>query len=102
MLSGFFKRVVGVALGDFDVCSGRAEFYDLIVDRLGQLGIPILADLPFGHRGLNTTIPVGAFAELDTSTTLLSWNWEHSITTEVLNKFKGWFDSFCRRKSDTP
>jgi muramoyltetrapeptide carboxypeptidase len=34
-------------------------------DRLGDLGIPIVSDLPFGHDGPNATLPVGVMAQID-------------------------------------
>ena len=38
---------------------------DVLRDRLGDLGIPIVSDLPFGHDGVNAILPVGMEVILD-------------------------------------
>lgn len=60
--AGWFDEAAGVVLGSWLGCPG-AE--DVIAERLGPLGIPILAGLPFGHGARQRTIPLGAIAELD-------------------------------------
>ncbi len=69
-LSGLLSQVRGIALGRFSQCEPAAGMPSLTVtevlrDRLGDLGIPIVADLPFGHDGCNASLPVGIMAELD-------------------------------------
>jgi muramoyltetrapeptide carboxypeptidase len=44
----------------------------VLSDRLGDLGIPIVSDLPFGHDGENAALIVGATAELDGDRGILS------------------------------
>jgi muramoyltetrapeptide carboxypeptidase len=34
-------------------------------DRLGDLGVPVVTDLPIGHRGEQWTLPIGAHARID-------------------------------------
>jgi muramoyltetrapeptide carboxypeptidase len=34
-------------------------------DRLGDLGIPVVMNLPFGHDGENAPLPVGCLATID-------------------------------------
>jgi muramoyltetrapeptide carboxypeptidase len=34
-------------------------------DRLSDLGIPVVSDLPFGHDSPNAALPVGVRARLD-------------------------------------
>lgn len=65
-----FKGVQGIALGRFSRCdrpseSSRWTVEDVLRDRLGDLGIPIVSDLPFGHDGANAILPVGMEVILD-------------------------------------
>ncbi|MGK7926553.1 MAG: LD-carboxypeptidase [Spirulina sp.] len=67
-LLGAFQGVVGIALGRFSQCEGNPGDWtveEMLRDRLGDLGIPIVSDLPFGHDGVNAALPVGMMAELD-------------------------------------
>jgi muramoyltetrapeptide carboxypeptidase len=41
-------------------------------DRLGDLGIPIVSNLPFGHEAPNAALPVGVLATLDADQGILS------------------------------
>lgn len=69
-LSGLLQQVNGIALGQFSHCQSPAGVPSLTAeavlrDRLGDLGIPIVANLPFGHDGPNAALPVGVPAQLD-------------------------------------
>jgi muramoyltetrapeptide carboxypeptidase len=69
-LSGLLAQVSGIALGRFSQCEPAPGIPSLTVeevlrDRLSNLGIPIVADLPFGHDGCNASLPVGVIATLD-------------------------------------
>ena len=69
-LCGALKQVKGIALGRFSQCDLPATIPSFTVeevlrDRLGDLGIPIVSDLPFGHDGANAALPVGINAQLD-------------------------------------
>ena len=44
--------------------------------RLEPLGIPVVTGLPFGHRGPNATLPIGAQATLSTSEKVLRFDEE--------------------------
>jgi len=53
----------------------RTKFFGHITqtgDRLGDLGIPVVSDLPFGHDGPNAALPVGVLATLDAEQGILS------------------------------
>jgi len=68
--SGALQQVKGVALGRFSRCEDMAtqpnfRVLEILGDRLADLGIPIVSDLPFGHEGVNAALPVGVPAELD-------------------------------------
>lgn len=69
-MSGMFSQVQGIALGRFSRCEPPAKIPSLTLeevlrDRLANLGIPIVSNLPFGHDGPNAVIPVGIMATLD-------------------------------------
>ncbi|OLP17991.1 LD-carboxypeptidase [Leptolyngbya sp. 'hensonii'] len=69
-LSGALRQVQGIALGRFSHCQAPAHIPSFTVeevlhDRLSDLGIPIVADLPFGHDGPNAALPVGVPVRLD-------------------------------------
>jgi len=75
--SGALRDCAGVILGTFDACDPAEESDPLrrlahvLEDRLGDLGVPVLAGAPFGHAGEQWTLPIGATAELDTATRTL-------------------------------
>jgi muramoyltetrapeptide carboxypeptidase len=69
-MAGKLAGVSGIALGRFSRCEpseGVPSFTVAAVlrDRLGDLGIPVVSDLPFGHDGANAALPLGALARLD-------------------------------------
>ncbi|HEY9699852.1 MAG TPA: LD-carboxypeptidase [Trichocoleus sp.] len=69
-LSGMFQRVKGIAVGRFSQCDPPANVpsfsvEEVLRDRLCDLGIPIVAELPFGHDGVNAALPVSVWARLD-------------------------------------
>ena len=82
-LSGALSQVRGIALGRFSRCEPPPNIPSLTVeevlrDRLGDLGIPIVSNLPFGHDGPNAALPVGILASLDANKGSLSFQ----VTTE--------------------
>lgn len=69
-MAGKFARIAGIALGRFSQCDPPAHSPSFTVeavlrDRLGDLGIPVVSNLPFGHDGCNAALPVGIPAHLD-------------------------------------
>jgi muramoyltetrapeptide carboxypeptidase len=72
-LTGALSKVAGIAIGRFSQCeppAGSSSFTveEVLRDRLTDLQIPIVANLPFGHDGCNAALPVGADAILDGNT----------------------------------
>ncbi|AFY94679.1 S66 peptidase family protein [Chamaesiphon minutus] len=72
-LTGALHRVAGIAIGRFSQCDppeGSSSFTveEVLRDRLTDLQIPIVANLPFGHDGCNAALPVGVEAILDGNT----------------------------------
>jgi muramoyltetrapeptide carboxypeptidase len=74
LLTGRLQGLAGIVLGKFHDC-GPKEFHasfngtwswqQVCADRLGGLGIPVLAGLRFGHVPDKATLPLGVTAELD-------------------------------------
>lgn len=69
-MSGALNRIAGIALGRFSSCEPPEGYPSLSIeemlrDRLMDLNIPIVADLPFGHEGENAALPVGVEVLLD-------------------------------------
>ncbi len=76
-LSGALSKVRGIALGRFSRCLAPPNIPSLTIeevlrDRLGDLGIPIVSNLPFGHDGFNAALPVGVLVQLDADKGILS------------------------------
>jgi len=74
--AGKFKDVSGIALGIFKLCepsstnpsfSNSFSLMEVLKDRLGKLGVPVVYGLSFGHVVDKFTLPFGVRAELDTS-----------------------------------
>lgn len=68
---GWFDGARGIVCGSWEACGPAKQIVEILHDRLGDLGIPIAAGLPFGHGPTQMTVPLGSRAELDaTSGTL--------------------------------
>jgi muramoyltetrapeptide carboxypeptidase len=70
LASGALASVSAVAVGDFDDCGpGRhgVPTRTVLEERLGALGVPILAGLPFGHGRHNAPLAFGQRAHIDTA-----------------------------------
>lgn len=72
--AGKFDGLSGLILGTFHNCKpkpnehGKIQSFSLlevIYDRLGHLNIPIVYGMSIGHINSKLTIPVGAYAEMD-------------------------------------
>ncbi|MEL7350698.1 MAG: LD-carboxypeptidase [Cyanobacteria bacterium P01_A01_bin.116] len=75
---GKLDAVRGVALGRFSgwapTKSGPTlSVAEVMRDRLGDLNIPVVSDLPFGHDGENAVLPVGLPVRLEAGVGELSW-----------------------------
>lgn len=63
--SAYLKGVAGIILGSFSEC-GDPELIDaMLAERLGDLGVPILAGANIGHNTAMQTYPIGVRARLD-------------------------------------
>ncbi|MDM4720100.1 LD-carboxypeptidase [Micromonospora sp. WMMA1363] len=65
--AGALDGVAGVAVGQFTGCADgwAVDVADVLADRLGDLGVPVLGGLPVGHGVGQLTVPVGPDAVLD-------------------------------------
>ncbi|MEL6494586.1 MAG: LD-carboxypeptidase [Cyanobacteria bacterium J06623_7] len=77
-MMGAFKEINGIALGRFSRCEpypGTSSWsaVEVLRDRLEDLGVPLVYDLPFGHDGANAALPVGQPVHLDGDRGILSW-----------------------------
>jgi muramoyltetrapeptide carboxypeptidase len=75
--AGKFDDAAGIALGVFKLCepnksnpafSGSFSLMEVLKDRLGNLGIPVIYGLSFGHIADKFTLPFGGKAELNSET----------------------------------
>lgn len=73
--AGKFENAAGIALGVFKLCepnktnpafNGSFSLMEVLTDRLGNLGIPVIYGLSFGHVADKFTLPFGGKAELNT------------------------------------
>jgi len=60
--SGWFDGVRGIALGSWPGCG---DVLPVLRERLGGLGVPVLAGLPVGHGPVQLSLPLGAGCLLD-------------------------------------
>ncbi len=65
------RQLAGIALGIFEDCNPKdatasQSLIEVLKDRLGDLGIPVIYGLSFGHIRDQFTLPIGIEAELDT------------------------------------
>ncbi|MBT9311833.1 S66 peptidase family protein [Leptothoe kymatousa] len=67
---GKFDQIAGIALGRFSQCEPPKNVpsfsaLEVLQERLGDLGVPMVAALPFGHDGENAALPFGIPAKLE-------------------------------------
>lgn len=65
--SGRLAGLAGVAVGQFTGCADEwgIPVADVLAERLGDLGVPVLGGLPIGHGPNQLTVPLGVTATLD-------------------------------------
>lgn len=77
-LTGALQHVRGIVLGRFSQCQPPANIpsfsvTEVLRDRLADLNLPIVAELPFGHDGPNAALPVGRPVVVDGDRGILSF-----------------------------
>ena len=68
--AGLLQHLAGLACGRFswdedDILPGDFTMEEILEERLGDLGIPLVLNLPLGHGRPNQALPLGAQAQLD-------------------------------------
>ena len=63
--SGYLDGVTGIVAGTFTDCGLPETIQDILAERLGSLGVPMIAWANVGHGGRFQAFPVGIAAELD-------------------------------------
>jgi muramoyltetrapeptide carboxypeptidase len=65
--AGALTGLAGVAIGQFTECTDDlpTTAVDVLQERLGYLGVPMLGGLPIGHGFGQLSVPVGVPATLD-------------------------------------
>ena len=69
--SGYLDGVAGIVAGTFTGCGPPEMIQDILTERLGDLGVPMIAWANVGHGGLFQAFPYGIAAELDATTATL-------------------------------
>jgi len=57
--SGYLDGVAGIIAGTFTDCGPREEVQEVLTERLGDLGVPMIAWANVGHGGKFQTYPIG-------------------------------------------
>lgn len=65
--AGRLEQIAGLILGDFDQCGEVEPIWERAIELLTHRDIPIWANFPCGHGARNLSLPVGAEAQLDSS-----------------------------------
>jgi muramoyltetrapeptide carboxypeptidase len=70
--AGQIQRAAGIVIGDMtrtdersDPSIGERPWREIVQERLGNLGIPLITDYPFGHVANMLSLPLGIRARLD-------------------------------------
>ncbi|MEV8099149.1 LD-carboxypeptidase [Kitasatospora sp. NPDC085879] len=63
--SGALDGLAAVALGSWEGCGPPELVREVMLDRLGPLGVPVIWELGFGHSPSSLTVPLGVPAVLD-------------------------------------
>ena len=63
--SGYLDGVAGIVAGTFTGCGPPEAIQDILAERLGSLGVPMIAWANVGHGGQFQAFPYGIAAELD-------------------------------------
>jgi muramoyltetrapeptide carboxypeptidase len=63
--SGYLDGVAAVICGTFTGCGDPALIEEILAERLGDLGVPLIAWANIGHGGYQQAYPIGIAAELD-------------------------------------
>ena len=60
-----YMRRANFSWAEDDILPGDFSMEEILEERLGDLGIPLVLNLPLGHGHPNNALPLGAMAQLD-------------------------------------
>jgi muramoyltetrapeptide carboxypeptidase len=63
--SRYLEGLAGVITGTFEGCGEREAVQQILAERLGDLGVPMICWANVGHGGYFQSYPIGVAAELD-------------------------------------
>ncbi|MFG2223150.1 LD-carboxypeptidase [Streptomyces sp. NPDC048644] len=63
--AGWLDGVAGIVLGSWARCGPYPKVREVLADRLGGLGVPVVEEFGFGHGDRALTMPLGVAATLD-------------------------------------
>jgi muramoyltetrapeptide carboxypeptidase len=63
--AGYLDGVAGIVTGAFTNCGPAEQIAEIVQERLGPLGVPMISGADIGHGGPNQAFPLGVAAELD-------------------------------------
>lgn len=63
--AGYLDGVAGIITGSWHDCGEPAAIGEILTERLGRLGVPMISWANIGHGGQNQAFPIGVAAELD-------------------------------------
>lgn len=69
--SGYLDGVAAVVAGTFTGCGEQEAIEEILRERLGDLGVPVLARANVGHGGYFQAYPIGIAATLDADAAML-------------------------------
>lgn len=78
-MAGVFEKVTGLLLGSFTGCGEKEEIHARILAHIPS-GLPVIAELPFGHGPCHVPLAFGAPAVLDTENLLPLKEGDHAGT----------------------
>jgi len=65
-LSGQLQGISGLIAGEFVGCGDRFAVNRLLMDKLSDMGVPLITGLSVGHGAKNLALPIGVMADLNT------------------------------------
>lgn len=71
--AGCLDGVAGIAAGRWNGCGPLDVIDDILYERLGGLGVPLVTGLEIGHDVRNFTVPLGTLGVLDADQAVLWW-----------------------------
>jgi muramoyltetrapeptide carboxypeptidase len=71
-LSGLLDDLGAVIAGDFAECGDMASIKKLLLESTEDLNIPLVTGMPVGHGAMNSAVPIGLTATIDTDTMTLA------------------------------